>query len=340
MKKKGVKLNNWSEINKVHHCNFLENTLPDKCANLIIADPPYYKVKGDFDFIWKTFEYYLKDVEKWAVECKRLLADNGSLLWYGHAKNIAYSQIIFDKYFNLENNLVWWVYDRRTNKGIEKFRSFAPVTERILFYSNEINKTGLQKIYDSPDCFKSIKKYMRDERSEVIKENNFKTIEEFNLYIRKVTDTSSVVDHHYFADSQYVFPTEEMYKKLQTTGFWRREYEELRREYEELCREYEELRRPFNNELKLTDVIKFSQEGHKIKKYDHETVKPEALTTALIEKCSRKGDLVVIPFSGSGTECAMSAKSSRDFIAYDIEKKYADMSNERASHEISQGILF
>ena len=198
---------------------------------------------------------------------------------------------------------------------------------------NEINKTGLQKIYDSPDCFKSIKKYMRDERSEVIKENNFKTIEEFNLYIRKVTDTSSVVDHHYFADSQYVFPTEEMYKKLQTTGFWRREYEELRREYEEL-------RRPFNNELKLTDVIKFSQEGHKIKKYDHETVKPEALTTALIEKCSRKGDLVVIPFSGSGTECAMSAKSSRDFIAYDIEKKYADMSNERASHEISQGILF
>ena len=44
-------------------------------------------------------------VEKWAVECKRLLADNGTLFWYGHAKKIAYTQIIFDKYFNLENNI-------------------------------------------------------------------------------------------------------------------------------------------------------------------------------------------------------------------------------------------
>ena len=25
-------------INKVYHMNFLDNTLPDKCANLIIAD--------------------------------------------------------------------------------------------------------------------------------------------------------------------------------------------------------------------------------------------------------------------------------------------------------------
>ena len=66
------------ELNKIYHGDFLNNTLPDKCANLIIADSPYYKVKGEFDFIWKTFEDYLKDVELWAIECKRLLADNGS----------------------------------------------------------------------------------------------------------------------------------------------------------------------------------------------------------------------------------------------------------------------
>ena len=70
------------EVNKIHNINFLDNTLPDKCANLIIADPPYFEVKGDFDFIWKSFDDYLKDVEKWAKECKRLLADNGTLFWY------------------------------------------------------------------------------------------------------------------------------------------------------------------------------------------------------------------------------------------------------------------
>ena len=99
------------ELNTVHNIDFLNNDLPDKCANLIIADPPYYKVKGDFDLIWKTFDSYLKDVEKWAIECKRLLADNGTLFWYGNAKNIAYAQIIFDKHFNLINNLTW-------NKGL------------------------------------------------------------------------------------------------------------------------------------------------------------------------------------------------------------------------------
>ena len=85
------------EINKVHHDDFLNNGLPDKCAKLIISDPPYFEVKGDFDFIWRDREHYLQDVELWAKECKRLLADNGTLFWYGHAKKIAYSQIILDK---------------------------------------------------------------------------------------------------------------------------------------------------------------------------------------------------------------------------------------------------
>ena len=71
------------EINKIHHKNFLDNTLPDKTVQLLIADPPYFQVKGDFDFIWKSFDDYLKDVEIWVKECKRLLADNGTLFRYG-----------------------------------------------------------------------------------------------------------------------------------------------------------------------------------------------------------------------------------------------------------------
>lgn len=72
--------------NKVYHMNFLDNSLPDNCAQLIIADPPYFKTKGEFDFIWKSFDDYLQDVEKWVLECKRILADNGTLFWYGTLK--------------------------------------------------------------------------------------------------------------------------------------------------------------------------------------------------------------------------------------------------------------
>ena len=87
--------------NRVHHSDFLKNDLPDKSVNLIIADFPYFKVKGDFDFIWNSFDEFLAWVELCAKEFKRLLKDNGTLFVYGHAKKIAYKQVIFDKYFNL-----------------------------------------------------------------------------------------------------------------------------------------------------------------------------------------------------------------------------------------------
>jgi len=74
------------EENIIYCDDWMNNTLPDKSVQLLIADPPYFEVKGSFDFVWKSFDDYLKDVEKWAIECKRLLADNGTLLWYGNSK--------------------------------------------------------------------------------------------------------------------------------------------------------------------------------------------------------------------------------------------------------------
>ena len=139
-------------MNTVHNIDFLNNDLPDKCANLIIADPPYYKTKGEFDFIWEKFEDYLKDVEKWCLECKRILADNGTLFWYGGSKNIAYAQIIFDKHFNLINNLTW---NKGSFMGLEEsesLRSFAPCTERILMYGG--NEYSNMKNYVNEEVLK------------------------------------------------------------------------------------------------------------------------------------------------------------------------------------------
>ena len=163
-------------MNTVHHCDWLQNDLPDKCANLIIADPPYFEVKGDFDFIWQSFGDYLQDVERWAAECKRVLADSGTLFWWGMDKKIAYSQVILDKYFGLVNTLVW----ERPGLSSEwdTMRSFpARGMERLLMYANdyepnEWNMTGLQKIYSNPDCFGGIKAYMRAERARLMQAYN------------------------------------------------------------------------------------------------------------------------------------------------------------------------
>jgi len=325
------------KINKVHNIDFLNNDLPNKCANLIIADPPYYKVKGEFDFIWKTFEDYLADVEKWCLECKRILADNGTLLWYGDAKNIAYAQIIFDKHFNLLNSIVW----ENTNdhkqqiRFNEDLRTFAPLTERILMYSNEVDKTGLQEIQNNQTLYKPIRDYFLEQKKNC--NYTFKQINEecFGSASNGGGMASNILTSY---KDGWTFPTQEKYEALQKIGLCPKPYEELKSEYEELKAEYEELRRPFNNALHLGDVIRLP--NYETSEYDHDTIKPEKLTRILITTCSRENDLVVVPFAGSGTECAMSAKEKRNFIGYEITEKHAKMSQDRADRIIKEPTLF
>jgi DNA modification methylase len=301
------------KINKVHHSDWMNNGLPDKSVQLIIADPPYFEVKGEFDFVWDSFEHYLQDVEKWAVECKRVLADNGTLFWWGNAKKIAYTQIILDKYFNLENSIVWEKIDsiQMTMGSIEVNRSFTTHNERLLMYSNEVGMTGLEMIME--EHIKPVHPFANYLREE------FKRAGVTNKEIAKLFPSSTggltgCVSNWLNGDNVI---TEEQYNKIKNYlngEYLRKEYEDLRKEYEDLRKEYEDKRRYFYNYLKLSEVFTFSQEGHITKHFDHETKKPEKLTRALILTCSRPDDLVLVPFAGSGTECAMSAKEKRRFI--------------------------
>ena len=318
--------------NKVYHLNFLENTLPDNCANLIIADPPYFEVKGEFDFIWKSFEDYLKDVEKWAIECKRILKENGTLLWFGDAKKIAYSQIIFDKYFDLLNSIVWentnpHKQQIRFNKGL---RSFAPITERILMYSNET--------YNLTKCVFLIRDYIRQE---IIKSKGKINNYDINSVLGTATNGGGVASACLsLKKAEPAMITEEMYLKLQKwcEPFLSKRYEELRLEYEELRLEYEELRRPFDNFDNFGDVIRLP--NYETKKFNHDTIKPEELQRKLILTTTKKNDLVVVPFAGSGTECAMALKEKRNFIGFEIEEKHVNTSNKRIELIKSKPQLF
>jgi len=326
--REGILKNKDLEVNKIYHDDWMNNQLPDKSVQLMICDPPYFEVKGSFDFVWKSFDEYLIDVEKWAIECKRLLADNGTLFWYGHAKKIAYAQIIFDKHFNLENNIAI-EFNRQTKKGVDLFRCFAPVSERCLMYSNEIIRTGLEEIKLDVNNFQTLRQY-------------FKELQEFiGLKLKRINEKLGhrKAEHcFYHSSTQWDLPIVETYNELkehfkidQWKGF---------KEYETLRQEYETLRRPFDNFKKLFDVMSFDQEAYITKNYEHETCKPETLTRALILTCSRPNDLVFIPFAGSGTEVAMAIKEGRNSIGFDVELKYVEMGNKRTNIIKSQPSLF
>lgn len=332
------------EVNKVYHKDWMQNGLPDKSVQLIIADPPYFETKGDFDFIWKSFDDYLIDVEKWAVECKRVLAENGTLFWYGNSKKIAYSQIIFDKYFNLENSLVWRKKDSIQYQyySPDLARTFNTHNERLLMYSNEIGITGLEKIKLDINNFAPMRQY-------------FKELQEWiGIPKSKIVEKIGQEADHCFrwGSSQWLMPTEKTYNKLieafeiNKWGNFRPYYtnnnihSELLNGYSELRNEYDAIRRFFHNPNKYEEVLEFSQEGHKTGKYDHDTCKPEKMTRALILTCSRKNDLVLIPFAGSGTEVAMSVKEGRRAIGFEITERHVEMSNRRVQDILKKPELF
>lgn len=103
--------------------------------------------------------------------------------------------------------------------------------------------------------------------------------------------------------------------------------------------ETEELRRTFNLPERSTDVLQFPQDSGASKRYGHDTVKGDAITSYLIQVTTRPGALVVVPFAGSGTECAMAAKLGRRFVGYEIDPKHARTAARRTEKFIQTTLL-
>ena len=73
----------------------------------------------------------------------------------------------------------------------------------------------------------------------------------------------------------------------------------------------------------------------------HPTQKPLALTNKLLMSCKPKKDgLVVIPFAGSGSEALSAHGLEMDYIGFDINKDFVDMSNHLIERQIGIEMVF
>lgn len=64
-------------------------------------------------------------------------------------------------------------------------------------------------------------------------------------------------------------------------------------------------------------------------KVNHPTQKPLAICDKIIQHFSNEGDLVLIPFCGSGSECVSAIQNKRDFISFEINEEYIKIANNR-----------
>ena len=309
---------------ELYNENFLNNTLKDNIASVIIADPPYYRVKGDFDYIYKNFEEYLSYVRKWAIECKRLLKPNGTLFWYGHSKNIAYSQIILDKYFYLESNIAIEMTRGLIRKNYKTMNKFAPCSERVLMYSNNFDIKPNKATNIHKKHFQSVIDMIQETTSH---DDFYRAILETNITKNKNSAKSLASYKSGTHKTRFDFLNEKLYNHINNFNY---SYNELKYVYDKIK---EEKLRYFNNVNKLTDVFRFKENTHELSSTSHPTQKPIELTNIWLESCSRENDLIIIPFAGSGTEMLCCKQLNRNVIGYEIDKEYIEIIETRLNIE-------
>lgn len=70
--------------------------------------------------------------------------------------------------------------------------------------------------------------------------------------------------------------------------------------------------------------------------FEHPAIFPEKLVQDHIMSWSNRGDLVLDPFMGSGTTAKMSILNNRNYIGFELDKRYCEIANERVRKALAK----
>lgn len=124
----------------------------DNTYDLVIADPPYFRIKGDFDFGFKDLADYMEFSKKWLLECKRVLKDTGTLILWGGVgeKPLTFARLaimIEDENIFYRKN---WVTQSNT-RGIGVKTNYMSAREDFLFLVKDKNNHTFNIPYKSEE---------------------------------------------------------------------------------------------------------------------------------------------------------------------------------------------
>ncbi|AWX86505.1 DNA adenine methylase [Klebsiella quasipneumoniae] len=329
-----VKINSVELVNadSLHYIG----TLPDNSIDLIVTDPPYFKVKpNDWDNQWKGDEDYLRWLDRCLAEYARVLKPAGSIyLFCGHrlASDI---EVMMRSRFNILNHIIWakpWGRWNGCNK--ESLRAYFPSTERVLFAEHYLGPyTGKQNDYESKSTelkqhvMTPLIEYFRDARDAL----GVTTKE-----IAEATGKKNMASH-WFGLSQWSLPNEVDYQKLQ--ALFRRiaiekhlkqklehphhqlvaTYQSLNRKYSELLEEYKTLRRYFSVSASVPYTDVWMHKPVQFYPGKHPCEKPADMLKQIISASSKPGDIVADFFMGSGSTVKAAMELGRRAIGVELE---------------------
>jgi len=216
-------------------------TLPK--VDAVITDPPYGKVKGNFDHEWTNRSGMLADVERWIDAIVPVMKANATLWWFAWPSLAGRIEDRIARRLNVLSHVVWTKPTATGQKcSKEALRAPMPVTERILMAEHygadnmALGESGYVAKCDELRgfVFEPIRAYLSDEWTRA------------GLSKRDAEEaTGTQMASHWFTTSQFALPTEKHYKTLQARAnrdggeYLRKDYEYLRKDYEELRKDYE-----------------------------------------------------------------------------------------------------
>lgn len=114
-------------------CLDLMKDIPDNSIDMILCDPPYFKiVKDRWDNIWKIKEEYLNFIRQLAFEWNRILKKDSNLFIFTSRQLNKEINFILDCHFNEQRNIIWC---RKRNIETTRGKSLSSGYEPISFYS-------------------------------------------------------------------------------------------------------------------------------------------------------------------------------------------------------------
>lgn len=275
----------------------MRDRIVDESVDLVIADPPYFKVIGEkWDYAWRTDQDYLDWSEKWVYEICRSLRKGGTFYLFGYFRMLCKMMPILEKYgFELRQQII-------VNKGIQavsgratkNYKMFPNVTESILFL-----------VKDSKPF---VKKFLKNRQREIGISSK-----EINDYLGVKSNGGGMWSIYTGDNVCKQLPTEEIWNKLQ--------------QILQFDIPYSKISQTYNAQLGITDVwgdINFYEE----KRY-HPTQKPQRLIDRLIIASSNEHDLILDPFSGSGSTMLSAYRNNREFIGFELDEDYCDIAERR-----------
>ena len=291
-------------------CTFEHKAIKDGSVDLILTDLPYGTVVNiaSSDSVKhgmsnKTNWDVVIDTNKIMEIANRILRKNG--------KMILFAQQPFT------NELI--------NKALPNVPfSYSMIWEKDHFANSLIAKKAPLNFYEDIVLFS---KTHDIERSHPLIDYFMSELENTKMNQSDVNKLlSNKMGGHYFTNGvQFCVPTQNNYEKLQTTGFFKKQFSELK----EIDNNF---KNKFASTFNLWEGKKYKSNILKYKKdYDgyHPTQKPVLLLEDLIKTFSNENDLVADLTMGSGSTAIACMNTKRNFIGIEKDFNYFEVSKKR-----------